>query len=78
MSVAEDGLSVVRKGNLVAVYAQTERRVKVELPVSLRGKGLQITNACTGKDLTAQAEVVQDAVTMAVPAQEPIFVRAAR
>ena len=78
VSVAEDGLLVVRKGDLVAVYAQTERRVKVALPASLRGSGLRITNACTDKDLTAQAEVVQDAVTMAVPAQEPILVRAVR
>ena len=77
-SVAEDGLVVVRKGDLVAVYAQTERRVKITLPGALRGRGLQITSAYTSQDLTAQTEVTQDAVTMHVPAREPILIRAAR
>jgi hypothetical protein len=76
--VAEDGLIVVRKGDLVAVYAQTERRARVELPAPLRGRGLKLTNACTGEDLTARAEMTQDAVTMSLPAREPILIRAVR
>ena len=76
--VVEDGLVVVRRGDLVAVYAQTERRAKIELPPSLRGARLRITNACTGKELTTQVEMTQDSATMTVPARDPVLIRAVR
>ena len=75
--VVQNGLVIVRKEDLVAVYALTERRVTIATPSSLRGCDLRVTNACTGKDLTSQTEVAQDAITMTVPGREPILIQAA-
>jgi hypothetical protein len=77
-AVVENGLAVVQKGDLVAVYAQSSRRAKIGLPGLLRGKHLKITNACTGVDVTPQAELSPTTVTLDVPAKEPLIVRAER
>jgi hypothetical protein len=74
-TVIENDLAVVQKADLVAVYAQSPRRATVGLPGPLRGKDLKVTNACTGADVTSRAEVTASAVTLDVPAREPLLIR---
>jgi hypothetical protein len=74
-TIVENGLVVVPKGNLVAVYAATARRATISLPAGLTGKRLQVTNACTGEDLTARAEVAAKAVILDLPAGEPVLLQ---
>jgi hypothetical protein len=77
-AIVENDLAVVPKGNLLAVYARTARQAKVKLPVEMAGQDLQITNACTGEDLTGRAEVAGGVVTLDLPAGEPLLIRATR
>jgi hypothetical protein len=75
-TIVDNDMAVVHKGNLLAVYARTARQAKVKLPAELVGKGLQITNACTGEDLTGRAQVAGGIVTLDLPAGEPMLIRA--
>jgi hypothetical protein len=75
-TLVENDLAVVRKGSLVAVYARTPRRAKVDLPDGLRGKRLKIINACTGDDMAPKAEVTATAVELDLPAKEPLLIQA--
>ena len=77
-TLLEDGLVVVRKADLLAIYAQTARRAQVELPLPLRDMPLVITNACTGEDITARSQSAGGAVTIDLPAREPVVIRAPR
>jgi hypothetical protein len=76
VTIVENDLAVVHKGNLVAVYARTARQAKVKLPAELAGKSLRVTNACTGEDLTAHANVAGETVTLDLPIGEPLLLRA--
>jgi hypothetical protein len=77
-TIVENDLAVIPKGNLMAIYARTVRQAKVKLPAELVGKGLRITNACTGEDLTGRAQVAGGVVTLDVPAGEPLLIQARR
>jgi hypothetical protein len=77
-AMIENGLAVVQQENMVAVYAQGPRRARIGLPILLREKDLRVTNACTGADVTPQARVSAAAVTLDVPAKEPLLIRARR
>jgi len=78
VTVVENGLSVVHKGNLLAVYAQTARRAEVALPEAWRAKALIITDALTGQDITGQARVTRASTNLDLPAREPVLIRPAR
>jgi hypothetical protein len=75
MTIVENDLAVVHRGDLVAVYARTARQAKISLPGELAGKGLRITNACTGEELTTHAKVTGGAVTLDLPGGDPLLVR---
>jgi len=75
MPVVENELVIVRKGIVVAVYAQTARHASVTLPPTLRGKPLKITNASTGEDLSSMGKLGGEAVELDLPAQEPVLIQ---
>jgi hypothetical protein len=75
-TIVENGLTVAPKGDLVAVYAQTARQAKIRLPAAFQGRELRATNTCTGEEQPLRAETPSPAVTLNLPAGEPLLVRA--
>ncbi len=75
VTMIEDGLVVLRKSDMLAVYAQTARRATVSLPESWRGKAFKGTNGCTGAAIVPQKDAAGEAVTLDLPAREPILLQ---
>jgi hypothetical protein len=76
LTIVENDLAVIPKGDLLAVYARTARTARVRLPAALAGKNLQVTNACTGEELTSRAQAGGRTVALDLPAAQPVLIRA--
>jgi len=75
-TIVENDLAVIPQGEMVAVYARTARVATLHLPAALTGKRLQVTNACTGEDLSTRAKLDGGVVRLDLPGGEPVFLQA--
>jgi hypothetical protein len=74
-TVVENDLAVVRRNNLVAIYARTARHAAIKLPAAWIGRQLQATNACTGASAAVRVDAAQGTLALDLPAGEPVLVR---
>jgi hypothetical protein len=75
-TLVDNGLVVVRRPGLMAVYSPEARAATVTLSEDLRGRTLKARNALTGQALDLAGRVAGNEVSLALSASEPVLVEA--